>query len=232
VPSQSSTALVTIIPSLSATSTQTPSASSSQKRIFSVDETDNLINNGYTVHTNNNTVYLNGTHIGYIQSMSSAPASSAATTSPALIIASVISALAALALLGLLAAFIRKRRQQKPRLQSVKDAQSFTQYLTAIRAQQGNAPPKKIFATQNNSQISNIQSSPPLLPMSHQHTTYSNPQIDVRKHSTEFEYSMPQIQQAQPLRIIQPNRYSTTLYQNKVAPHKKTMMPVKILTFK
>lgn len=175
---------------------KTISATRSNTLIFSINDIDNLINNGYTIFYNNNTVYLHGNYAGYIvDAVEQEQISSANNKSvPSSAIAGIISSLSVLGILAILASVvtIHKRRNSKElpntRPSMMKDV-SFDNYINDFQTptQPGNS---------------------------------TNQLLSSRRTSMEF------VTNPQRSAIPNTNRLSTTLYQAKVKPLKKLMMPI------
>jgi preprotein translocase subunit YajC len=188
---------------------------------FRSEDVNNLINNGYQVFPNN-TVYLNGTHVGYVYTTPDSAQQSTVTAMSTSTISAIVASVCVLGLLGLLAFILVARKKQKKsqqRISMMKDV-SFDRYVTnmeglnAIELKDG---AQMFKATNNSSVLSSIQIN------DNNYTNksdvyYNNPSSDAKKNSTEFVFH--------PKKQSMLNRLSTTLYQNKMKPHKKTMLPV------
>jgi hypothetical protein len=97
---------------------------------------------------------------------------------------------------------------------------SFDRYLTDIEGAQSTQSKQahQIFKSSNNAAIiSGVQVNDGGY-SNKGDIYYSNPSADAKKNSTEFIFN--------PEKHTFLNRLSMTLYQNKMKPHKKTMMPV------
>ncbi len=170
----------------------------------------------------NNTVYLNGTHVGYIYTTPDSAQQSTATAMSTSTISAIVASACVLGLLGLLAFFLiahKKHKKSQQRMSMMKDV-SFDRYVTnmesanAIESKDGTQMFK---ATNNSSVLSSIQINDNNY-TNKSHLYYNNPSSDVKKNSTEFVFY--------PKKQTILNRLSTTLYQNKMKLHKKTMLPV------
>ena len=173
----------------------------------------------------NNTVYFNGTHVGYIAAASTQPVHENGLTSSAIAgIAAALCALAALAAV-VLAFAIRKRNRKEAHdtRMSMKSA-SFDRYLNEMEAaqvQRGGMPANGIFKTTplRPTSASNVFAAAPPSGWQRNDMQLSNPSLDAKKNSAEFTFAPHK-------NVVPINRFSTTLYQNKMQPHKKVMMPV------
>jgi hypothetical protein len=173
---------------------------------------------------------MNGTHIGNINGDTESSHSSSGFTSSATIILSTLSVLGVLAILvGILAFRKRRRIASTKRFSSMKNA-SFDRYLNDIESVQvvnGTGGSAVVRASPFGAvPISSIQTEQ-MVGNGRFQGQYSNPSADAKNNSTEFKYTAPQKNTTFGNTITRlNNRLSMKLYQNKMVPRKKVMLPV------